>query len=110
AAAGIANSPLHKTGITAFRISIAAYLIPFAFALSPAMLLQEGGLQAAWSGTTALIGAYALAAAVIGYQNGLLAGWQRGAFFVVACALVYPGPVVSAVALVLLAGLMGALW
>lgn len=110
AAAGIANSPLHKTGLTAFKISLAAYLIPFAFALSPAMLLQEGGMRAAISGGTALVGTYALAAAVIGFQHGLLNWWHRAAFFVLACALVYPDPLASGVALVALAVLLLALW
>src|SRR5699024_6761294 len=110
AAAGIAGSPIHKTGLTAFRISIAAYLIPFAFALSPAMLLQEGAWPAVTSGVTALIGTYALAAAIIGYQHGLLTAWQRALFFVLACALVYPGLLVSSVALVGLVLLVGGLW
>src|SRR5699024_11121636 len=62
AAAGIAGSPAYQTGNTAFRISLAAYLIPYAFVLSPALLLQEGVWPAIWTGGTALIGTYALSA------------------------------------------------
>ncbi|QOR69365.1 TRAP transporter fused permease subunit [Ruania alkalisoli] len=98
AAAGIAGSPLHQTGLTAFRISLAAYLIPFAFALSPALLLQDGPWRAVWFATTAALGVYALAAAVIGYQSRILSGWQRAVFFVLAIALIYPGEIVSAIA------------
>ncbi|WP_193312761.1 TRAP transporter permease [Georgenia subflava] len=105
AAAGIAGSPLHQTGLTAFRISLAAYLIPFAFVLSPALLLQEGLLAALWTGTTALLGTYALAAAVIGFQSRSLKLWERTSYFAVALLLVYPG-VVSAVGVAALAALV----
>src|SRR5699024_1703734 len=90
AAAGIAGSPAYQTGNTAFRISLAAYLIPYAFVLSPALLLQEGVWPAIWTGGTALIGTYALSAAVIGYQFRDLRMWERGLFFAVAVGLVYP--------------------
>lgn len=90
AAAGIAGSPAYQTGNTAFRISLAAYLIPYAFVLSPALLLQEGVWPAIWTGGTALIGTYALSAAVIGYQYRMLRLWERVLFFIAAVGLVYP--------------------
>lgn len=106
AAAGIAGSPLHQTGLTAFRISIAAYLIPFAFVLSPAMLLEEGIGSAIWFGATALLGTYALASAIIGYQSGILSMWQRILFFAVSAILIYPGELVSGLAVALFLALV----
>lgn len=99
AAAGVANSPLGRTGWTAFRISSAAYLIPYAFVASPALLLQEGALQAALYFFTAVAGTYALAVGVIGYGRDHVKLWQRPLFLAIAVGSIYPEPVTDAIAI-----------
>jgi TRAP transporter 4TM/12TM fusion protein len=91
AAAGVADSPLGRTGWTAFRISLAAYLIPYAFVASPALLLQNGIGPGLWFFTTGLLGAYALACGVIGYGRDHARVWERCAFIAIAVALIFPG-------------------
>lgn len=98
AAAGIAGSAIARTAVTAFLISLAAFLVPYAFVFSPALLMQGGVGQTVWVTLTALLGVYALAGAVIGYECGRL-GWRsRLLLLASACALIYPGYLVSGIA------------
>jgi TRAP-type uncharacterized transport system fused permease subunit len=50
------------------RLGIAAFIVPFAFVLSPGLLLQGSPLDVAWAIGTALIGAVLLACAIRGYS------------------------------------------
>ncbi|WP_150460977.1 TRAP transporter permease [Nesterenkonia ebinurensis] len=106
AAAGIAGSPIARTGITAFVISLAAYLVPYAFVFSPALLMQGGVEQTVWYTATALLGVYALSAAVVGYESGRLTWPSRLFLLLGAVALIFPGYTVSGIAALAVAGLV----
>jgi TRAP transporter 4TM/12TM fusion protein len=71
AASGIAGSRPIRTGVESTRISIAAFLIPYIFVLSPQLLLIDTTWgQALWVITTAAIG-------MIGVSAGLIGFWLR---------------------------------
>jgi TRAP transporter 4TM/12TM fusion protein len=90
AAANIAGSEMMSTGIEAFKLGMAGFLIPFAFVFQPALLL-EGDLLAILKGTglTAL-GICCLAAALVGHVWSPLRWLHRLLFIAAAALLVFP--------------------
>lgn len=66
-AAGIAESDSMKTGLTAWRLSLAGFLLPFMFCINPSLLGQGGIVKIGIAVVTALIGSFALASAVQRY-------------------------------------------
>jgi len=70
AGSAIAKGNPMKTGITATRLAIAAFIIPFIFAYSPSILFIGEGLvwyDIALIVITSIIGMYAVAAGLSGY-------------------------------------------
>ncbi|MDB4444005.1 TRAP transporter permease [bacterium] len=66
-AAGIAEAPPMKTGFQAMRLGLVAYIIPFAFVLSPALLLIGSPVEILATTVTAAVGIIALAGGLEGY-------------------------------------------
>lgn len=66
AGGNLAGAPATKTGWTSCRIGIAAYIIPWIFAYSSALLLEGSALMIIQAIITALIGTYMLASGVQG--------------------------------------------
>ncbi len=78
AGSAIAKSNPMKTGITATRLAITAFIVPYIFAYSPEMLL----LGAKWYEVvqiviTSFIGIYSVAAGMEGYMYVKCPWWQR---------------------------------
>ncbi len=93
AGAGVAGSNPMKTGITAFKLGLAGYIVPFMFVFAPEMLIIPGGsvFHIAFATLTALFGVYCLAAAI---QNCMIiktTWFERIDLFVVAFLLIKPG-------------------
>ncbi|NBB84285.1 MAG: TRAP transporter fused permease subunit, partial [Alphaproteobacteria bacterium] len=66
AAGSLAGSDLWRTGLAGMRLAVAAYLLPFAFVLQPALVLQGGALDAAVAIAGALVAGWLLAQALSG--------------------------------------------
>ena len=64
AGAGIARSDPWKTGLSAFQLGIAGYIVPFMFVFAPELLMIGSFPMIILRLTTAIIGIFALAAAV----------------------------------------------
>jgi TRAP-type uncharacterized transport system fused permease subunit len=90
AAANLAGSEMMSTGVEAFKLGMAGFLVPFAFVFQPALLLQ-GTLFEILKGTglTAL-GVACLAAALVGHIWSPLNWLHRTLFFGAAALLVFP--------------------
>ena len=78
AGSAIAKSNPMKTGVTATRLAITAFIVPYIFAYSPEMLL----INAQWYDViqiviTALIGIFAVSAGMEGYMLVKAPWWQR---------------------------------
>ncbi len=78
AGSAIAKSNPMKTGVTATRLAITAFIVPYIFAYSPEMLL----IDANWYDVvliviTALIGIFAVSAGMEGYMFAKCPWWQR---------------------------------
>lgn len=70
AAAGISGTDPMKTGVEAFRLGIAAFIVPFMFIYSPQLLMVGSGTEIGVAVLTASIGIYLLAASVQGWFAG----------------------------------------
>jgi len=88
AAANIAGSDMFGTGIEAFRLGIAGFLVPFAFVFHPELLLKGDWGQIFLMTGFAAVSATALASVVVG-QAWTPLGWGlRGVCLVSAAMLV----------------------
>ncbi|MBN1334102.1 MAG: TRAP transporter permease [Synergistales bacterium] len=91
-AAGISGQKPSVVGWTGFRISLAAFLIPFTFVYSPQLLLVQGSVaEIALAVVTSIIGVVAIAAAIQNFLMGPLNIIQRVLLFIGAVLLVFPG-------------------
>ena len=100
AGAAIAGSEPMRTSVTAFVYGMAAFLVPFMFFYSPALLLQGGDwVQIAHYAFTALVGVFLLAASLQQWFLGLLATVPRLALLCAAVLLVAGGLVTDLIGL-----------
>ncbi len=79
------------TGMEAFRLGIAGFLVPFAFVYHPELLLQGSWPAIVLMSVFAGCSAVALAAALVGHGLGSLGLWERGALLVAAALMVVKG-------------------
>ena len=78
AGSAIAKSNPLKTGVTATRLAIAAFIIPYMFTYNPKMLFIDAGVFDIISIViTSFIGIYAVAAGMEGHMFIKLPWWQR---------------------------------
>ena len=74
AGSAIARSKPMRTAFNATKLAIAAFVVPYVFALNPAMLLIDtNAFQVVQVVVTSLVGIIAIGAGLEGYLNGLLA-------------------------------------
>ncbi len=67
-AAGLAKSDPFKTGLTAFRLAITGFILPFMFVYKPQLLIHGfGGLDIAYNLFVSIVGVFAIACANEGY-------------------------------------------
>lgn len=87
---GIAQADVWKTGLCAFRYSLAGFIVAFALVLSPALLMVGPWVGVVLATVTAVLGCYVLAACVAGYlrrDNTLV---ENLLLFVASCLLIAP--------------------
>ena len=91
AASGIAKGSAGKTGLLAFMLGLAGFVIPFFYAYRPALLLvQTPFLDSLWCVIVATVATVNMAVAVIGYLKKPLNPVFRIALGVAAFLLVLP--------------------
>ena len=106
AGSAIAKSNPLKTGVTATRLAITAFIVPYIFAYSPEMLIV--GSDKPWYEIvlliiTALLGIYVISAGMEGYMNHHMPWWQRIAALAGGLLMVIPGYKTDLAGLVLIA-------
>ena len=106
AGAAIAKANPMKTGVNATKLAIAAFVVPYIFAYSPAMLFENvsGMFQIVQICATSLIGIFGVASAMNGYvyrQNNWL---FRVAYLAGGLCLMVPETVTDIVGLVVVLG------
>jgi TRAP transporter 4TM/12TM fusion protein len=109
AGAGLAGASATTTGVIAFRLALAGFLLPFMWVYNPALILQGDALHVAFAVTTALAGVLALASSVQGYLLGWITPWyMRLLLGAGALTLIKPGLLTDGVGFGLLALALGA--
>lgn len=91
AGAGLANADPFRTGLMAFRLTIAGFLIPYVFVYGPALLLRGSIISITWGIFTTTVGVVALAAGVEGYLYRETRLWERITLILCALLLIKPG-------------------
>ncbi|MGO2154102.1 MAG: TRAP transporter permease, partial [Brevibacterium aurantiacum] len=99
AGAGIAAANPMRAGVTALRIAIAGFLIPYVFILEPALLLQGTVSEMLIALVTLILGMVGVSAGLAGYFFGSANVVERLLLVAGGIALVYPNLWVSAVGL-----------
>jgi TRAP transporter 4TM/12TM fusion protein len=109
AAATIAKSDQWKTGWAATRMSWCAYLIPFMFAYSPALIMRGRGDQVVLALGDALLGILLGTMAVVGYFMAPIPAAWRVAYMVIAVMVLIPSNAFAGGGYVAIAGVVLAL-
>ena len=65
--AGIAHLDTMKTGLDAFKLSVAGYLIPFIFAFDQSLFLQGNLISIIWAVVTCMVGIVGMSFGLEGY-------------------------------------------
>ncbi len=91
AGAALAGSDPMRTSVESFKIGLAAFVVPFMFFYSNALLMQGEWLEIARVVFTASLGIFLLAAAVQGWFFGLLNWALRVALVAAALAMIKGG-------------------
>lgn len=86
-AAGIAGSDPNRTGFTAFRMGMAAYIIPFLFVYSHQLLILGPFVKIMRTTFLSLVGIALLVIAIEGFFISRLKPLQRGLLFLVVLAI-----------------------
>ena len=104
AGSAIAKGNAFKTGVNATKLAIAAFLIPYMFALNPKMIMIGGTfLEAVPMILTAIIGLVGIGAGFIGYLNGPVLLPFRFVSLAGGLLLVIPGNVTDIIGVALIA-------
>jgi hypothetical protein len=77
AACGISGGDPFRTGFIAVRIAAVGFIVPFAFAFNPGLLLMGDPLNIVQSVVTAFLSVYGLAVAMQGYLLVPCRWWER---------------------------------
>ena len=97
AGSALAGSDPVKTSVESFKIGLAAFVVPYMFFFSPAMLLDGSSFEIAHVAITAVVGVYLLACAVQGWFLGHANGAVRVALTVAGLAMIAGGWLTDAI-------------
>ncbi len=104
AGAAIAQANPMKTAITATKLAIGAFIVPYVFALNPAMLMIDTTVgEIILICITSLIGIFAVSASLEGYLLHNMKWYERLASVLGGLLLIYPGAVTDTIGLCLVA-------
>jgi len=90
AAAAIAQADPMRTGLTAMRLGIIIYIVPFLFVFSPALLMTGAVTKISIAVFTALVGCYMLGVGLVGYLFREIGPWRRALFTLAGVGLLIP--------------------
>ena len=104
AGAAIAQANPMKTAITATKLAIGAFIVPYVFALNPALLfINTTAFDVVLIVITSLIGIFAVSASLEGYLIRNMKWYQRVISLAGGLLLIYPGLVTDTVGVLLVA-------
>lgn len=98
-AAAIAQSPPMKTALTACRLSIATFVVPFIFAYHPGLLMVGNAYDIIWATVIATVSVFSLSASLGGYLFQPLNYLARAILLVGALLIIDPGFITTVIGL-----------
>lgn len=109
AGAAIAQANPMKTAFTSTKLAIGAFIVPYVFALNPAMLFvgTNGFFEIALIVVSSLIGIFAVSASLEGYIVERMAWYERIVCIAGGLLLIYPGALTDAIGFLLVAVVIG---
>ena len=106
AGAAIAQANPMKTALTATKLAIAAFIVPYVFALNPAMLFIDTTVwEVALICITSLVGIFGVSAALEGHLFCHMPWYLRLASAAGGLLLIYPGLITDLMGLCLVGGM-----
>ncbi len=107
AGAAIAQANPMKTAITATKLAIGAFIVPYVFALNPAMLFIETTIpEVILICVTSFIGIFAVSASLEGYFVHNMRWYERLVSVVGGLLLIYPGIVTDVIGIALVGAVL----
>ena len=108
AGSAIAKSNPMKTGINATKLAIAAFIVPYIFAYSPALLFENisGWWEVAQITVSALLGIFAIAASLNGFLYKKIHWVLRLVLAIGGLGMMIPGTLTDVVGLALVAAVI----
>ncbi len=107
AGAAIAQANPMKTALTSTKLAIGAFIVPYVFALNPALLFIDTSFGAVVLITiTSLVGIYAVAASLQGYLIHDMKWFERIPSLVGGLLLIYPGATTDIIGLCIIAAVV----
>jgi len=103
AAAGISGADPLKTGITACRLGIAAFIVPYMFVYAPQLLLVGSTVKIIMATVSSMLGVVALAGSAVGWFYKRATTFERILLMAGALSLIKPGIYTDIAGLALLA-------
>jgi TRAP transporter 4TM/12TM fusion protein len=103
AGSAIAISKPMETAVTACRIGLAAFIIPYMFVFNPSLLMAGSVLSIIWVTLTASAGVFMLSCATIGWLITRMATWERVLLFISAILMIEARLITDVIAVLLLA-------
>ena len=95
AAASLSGARPMETGATAVRLGWIAYVIPFVFVLSPALIGQGTALEIVSAAATAMIGVWIASCGLIGFMFSRLGAVERVLTFAAGILLLLPAHAIA---------------
>ncbi len=104
AGAAIAQANPMKTAVTATKLAIGAFIVPYVFALNPALLfIDTTAIDVVTIVITSLIGIFSVSASLEGYFLHNMAWYERIICLVGGLLLIYPGLITDSIGISLVA-------
>ena len=111
AGSAIAKGNAFKTGVNATKLAIAAFLIPYMFALNPKMIMIGGTfLEALPMILTAIVGLVGIGGGFIGYLNGPMSMPLRLISFAGGICMVIPGTLTDLIGAAVIVAVFAVNW
>ena len=107
AGSAIAKSNPMKTGVNATKLAIAAFIVPYIFALEPGLLLMdEGFFNAALGIVTSVVGMFGVAMGLEGFFQGRIHWVLRVLCVAGGLLLIYPGIPTDVIGILIVSGVV----
>jgi len=107
AGAAIAQANPMKTAFTSTKLAIGAFIVPYIFALNPAMLFVDTSVpEVILIVVTSIVGMFAISAALEGYIVGHMKWYERVISIVGGLLLIYPGLVTDLIGVALVGAML----